>query len=52
MKNKTSSYRSYWFPSAVISYPICLYHPFSLSFREVEDFLAERGITITYETIR
>ena len=29
-----------------------LYHRFSLSFRDVEDLLAERGITVTYETIR
>ena len=27
-------------------------HRFSLSFRDVEDLLAERGITVTYETIR
>ena len=29
-----------------------LYHRFGLSFRDVEDLLAERGITVTYETIR
>ena len=27
-------------------------HRFSLSFRDVEDLLAERGITVTYETVR
>ena len=36
----------------VISHAVWLYHRFSLSFRDVEDLLAERGITITYETIR
>ena len=30
---------------------VWLYHRFSLSFRDVEDLLAERGITVTYETI-
>ena len=29
-----------------------LYHRFSLSFRDVEDLLAERGVTVTYETVR
>ena len=46
------SYRGYRFPSEVISHAVWLYHRFSLSFRDVEDLLAERGITVTYETIR
>ena len=29
-----------------------LYHRFTLSFRDIEDLLAERGITVSYETIR
>ena len=29
-----------------------LYHRFSLSFRDAQDLLAQRGITVTYETIR
>ena len=36
----------------VICHAVWLYHRFSLSFRDVEDLLAERGITVTYETIR
>ena len=44
--------RGYRFPSEVISHAVWLYHRFSLSFRDVEDLLAERGITVTYETIR
>ena len=39
-------------PSEVISHAVWLYHRFSLSVRDVEDLLAERGITVTYETIR
>ena len=46
------SYRGYRFPSEVISHAVWLYHRFSLSFRDVENLLAERGITVTYETIR
>jgi putative transposase len=36
----------------VISHAVWCYHRFGLSFRDVEDRLAERGITVTYETIR
>ncbi len=46
------SYRGYRFPSEVISHAVWLYHRFSLSVRDVEDLLAERGINVTYETIR
>ena len=45
------SYRGYRFPPEIISHAVWLYHRFSLSFRDVEDLLAERGITVTYETI-
>ena len=46
------SYRGYRFPPEIISHAVWLYHRFSLSFRDVEDLLAERGITVTYETSR
>ncbi len=46
------SYRGYRFPPEIISYAVWVYHRCSLSFRDVEDLLAERGITVTYETIR
>ncbi len=36
----------------IISHAVWLYHRFSLSFRDVEDLLAERGVTVTYEAIR
>jgi putative transposase len=48
----TPSYRGFRFPSEIISHAIWLYHRFCLRFREVEELLAERGITLTYETIR
>ena len=40
------------FPPEIISYAVWLYHRFSLSFRDIEDLLAERGITVSYESIR
>jgi putative transposase len=53
MKSKRSSrYSGYRFPSEIISYAIWAYHRFCLSFRDVEDLLAERGILVSYETIR
>jgi putative transposase len=51
--NKTNQlYHGYRFPSEIISHAIWLYHRFCLSFREFEDLLAERGIFVSYETIR
>src|SRR5215467_3346325 len=53
MKSRRSSrYSGYRFPSEIISYAIWAYHRFCISFRDVEDLLAERGILVTYETIR
>jgi putative transposase len=52
MKIDTPSYRGYRFPPEIISHAVWLYHRFSLSFRDVEDLLAERGILVSYETIR
>ena len=46
------SYAGYRFPPEVIYQAIWLYLRFTLSFRDVEDLLAERGIVISYETIR
>ncbi len=52
MKTKKPSYQRHRFPSEIISHAVWLYHRFCLSFREVEELLAERGITVTYETVR
>ena len=51
MKSDRSRYSGYGFPPEIISYAIWVYHRFCLSFREVEDLLAERGIVVSYETI-
>ena len=42
----------YRFPPAIIQQAIWLYFRFTLSFRDVEDLLAERGIAVSYETVR
>ena len=52
MSSQTPSYRGYRFPSEIISHAVWLYYRFALSFRDVEDLLAQRSITVTYETIR
>jgi putative transposase len=52
MNSHTPTYHGYRFPSEIISHAVWLYHRFSLSFRDVDDLLAERGITVSYETIR
>lgn len=48
----TLSYRGYRFPPAIIQHAVWLYLRFTLSFRDAQDLLAERGITVSYETIR
>ncbi len=52
MTTYTSSYHGHRFPPKVISHAVWLYHRFSLSFRDIEELLAKRGIFVTYETIR
>jgi putative transposase len=46
------SYHRHRFPAEIISHAVWLYHRFCLSFRDTEDLLAQRGITVSYETIR
>ena len=47
-----SIYRGFCFPVEIISHAVFLYHRFPLSLRDIEDLLAERGIIVSYETIR
>ncbi len=46
------SYSRYRFPPAIIQHAVWLYFRFPLSFRDVEDMLAERGIDVSYESVR
>ena len=52
MTSQSPSYRGYRFPREIISHAVWLYNCFFLSFRDVEDLLAQRGVTVSYETIR
>src|SRR5260370_38011537 len=49
---KRISYSGYRFPTEIIQQAIWLYLRFTLSLHDVEDLLAERGITVSYETNR
>src|SRR6187549_457688 len=48
----TPSYAGHRFPAEIISHVVWLYFRFPLSLRMVEEMLAARGISVTYETIR
>ncbi len=52
MTSQAPSYHGYRFPPEIISHAVWLYYRFSLSFRDAEDLLAQRGITVSYEAIR
>ena len=52
MKRDTLSYHGYRFPPDIISHAVWLYHRFGVSVRDVEDLLAQRGMTVSYEAIR
>jgi putative transposase len=47
-----NTYKRHRFPPDIISYAVWLYFRFNLSHRDIEDLLAERGITVTRESIR
>ena len=47
-----NTYERHRFPSEIISYAVWLYYRFNLSQRDIEHLLAERGITVSYESIR
>ena len=46
------SFKRHRFPPDVIRYAVWLYFRFTLSFRDAEELLAERGIEVSYETVR
>ena len=47
-----SAYRGHRFPKEIISHSIWLYFRFSVSFRDVEELMAARGVLLSYETVR
>jgi len=46
------NYKRHRFPPAIISHAVWLYFRFALSYRDVEELLVERGVSVTDETIR
>ena len=45
-------YRGYRFPKEIISYSVWFYFRFGVSFRDVEEAMAARGVLASYETVR
>ncbi len=52
MSRSTTLYKRHRFPPEIIQYAVWLYHRFNLSHRDIEDLLAERGIVVSYESVR
>ena len=52
MNPSTPAYYRHRFPAEIISHCVWLYFRFALSFRDVEEMLAMRGVALTYETVR
>jgi putative transposase len=52
VSNTAALFRRHRYPGEIISYAVWLYHRFTLSLRDVELLLAERGVQVTYESIR
>ena len=50
--NNSNMYSGYRYPAQIISHAVWLYHRCTLSFRDIEELLAARGIIVSYETIR
>ena len=52
MPRSVSLYHRHRFRAEIISHSVWLYFRFVLSFRDVEEMLAMRGVSVTYETVR
>ena len=52
MPDRPGHFHRHRFPAEVISYAVWLYYRFPLSHRDVEELLAQRGIQVSYETVR
>jgi putative transposase len=52
MRKSPDPHSRHRFPAELISHAVWLYHVFSLSFRDVELLLAERGVIVSYESVR
>ena len=52
MNTSSNLYKRHRFPSDIIPDAVWLYHRFNMSHRDIEDLLSERGIEVSYESIR
>lgn len=52
MPDRPNPYRGHRSPRKVIAHAVRLYLRLALSFRDVEELLAERGVPVSYETVR
>jgi putative transposase len=52
MSQSPDPHRGHRFPAEIIAHAVWLYHVFSLSLRDVELLLAERGVIVSYESVR
>src|SRR5258708_31156001 len=52
MRTSVSLYHRHRFPAEIISHCVWLYFRFALSFRDVDEMLAMRGVSLSYETVR
>ena len=52
MSEAAATYKNHRFPAEIIAHAVWLYYRFGLSLRDVEELLLERGIAVSYETIR
>jgi putative transposase len=52
VESTSPSYKGHRYPVEVISHCVRLYFRFPLSFREVEELMLERGMTVSHETVR
>ena len=49
MRSESAYPKGYRYPIFIISHAVWLYHRFTLSYRDVQELLFERGIEVTYE---
>lgn len=52
MSSASPSYKGHRYPVEIIAHCVWLYFRFPLSFREVEELMLERGVIVSYETVR
>src|ERR1700751_1469309 len=52
MTSQPASYPRHRFPAEIINHAVWLYHLFSVSLRDIELIVAERGVLVTHESIR